>query len=328
MSRLTPRKGMPSPRLNEDEFRKRFLAQFQDPAFDSLARELDGVVAAAWDAYSHSRKAPRTCKAGAEFADPDYELSVDWLAARAAIADAQRRHADRTKPAILLINCSSRSEHTCPGEMSKSYRLAEIAREVFAAAQADDGPSRLCGRRQSRSHAHARQGRGAGEADRARGLGLPPASRGSAVLRRRAWRRRGRRERATEHFRLALLHAPLCRGSDGRTRSLHRLLEALCHQPRQSRRRFGRSRGGAQRRPHVTRGGARQARRQVRNRGRRLAGAAAKVSFGPRQALDASQRVYRRGDERALKNSRWGARRPRPVCLVWACSKLQQASVD
>lgn len=134
MSRLTPRKGMPSPRLNEGEFRKRFLAQFQDRAFDSLARELDSIAAAAWDAYSHSRKAPRTRKAGAKFADPYYDLSVDWLAARAAIADAQRRHDDRTKPAILLINCSSRSEHTCPGEMSKSYRLVEIAGEVFAAA--------------------------------------------------------------------------------------------------------------------------------------------------------------------------------------------------
>jgi multimeric flavodoxin WrbA len=134
MSRLTPRKGMPSPRLNEGEFRKRFLAQFQDRAFDSLASELDSIATAAWDAYSLSRKAPRTRKAGAEFADPDYDLSVDWLAARAAIADAQRRHDDRSKPAILLINCSSRSEHTCPGEMSKSYRLVEIAREVFAAA--------------------------------------------------------------------------------------------------------------------------------------------------------------------------------------------------
>jgi hypothetical protein len=134
MPQLTPRKGMPSPRLNEDEFRKRFLGQFQDPAFDSLASELDKIAAVAWDAYEHSRKAPRTRKAGNEFADPNYDLSVDWLAARATIADAQRRHADRNKPAILLINCSSRSEHTCPGEMSKSYRLLEIAREVFAAA--------------------------------------------------------------------------------------------------------------------------------------------------------------------------------------------------
>jgi multimeric flavodoxin WrbA len=122
---------MPSPRLSESEFRARFVAQFQDPAFASLAVELDRIAAAAWNAYEHSRKAPRTRKAGSEFADPDYDLSIDWLAARDAIRDAQRRHEDRNRPTILLINCSSRSEHTCPGEMSKSYRLVEIAREVF-----------------------------------------------------------------------------------------------------------------------------------------------------------------------------------------------------
>ena len=82
MSRFTPRKGMPSPRLDEAEFRKRFLAQFRDPGFNSLAQELDKIAAAAWDAYSQSRKAPRTRKAGSQFADPDYDLSVDWLAAR------------------------------------------------------------------------------------------------------------------------------------------------------------------------------------------------------------------------------------------------------
>jgi multimeric flavodoxin WrbA len=134
MPEVKPRRGMPSPRLSEREFRRRFLAQFADPAYRALAAELDKIAAAAWDAYDHSRKAPRTRKAGAEFADPDYELSVDWLAARESIRDAERRHADRSRPAILLINCSSRSEHTCPGEMSKSYRLIEIAREIFAAS--------------------------------------------------------------------------------------------------------------------------------------------------------------------------------------------------
>ena len=104
------------------------------PRIRSLSRELDQIAAAAWDAYAHSRKAPRTYKAGSEFADPDYKLSVDWLAARAAIAGAQRRYAERSKLAILLINGSSRGEHICPGEMSKSYRLVEIARDVFAAA--------------------------------------------------------------------------------------------------------------------------------------------------------------------------------------------------
>jgi hypothetical protein len=85
-------------------------------------------------AYEHGRKAPRTRKAGSEFADPDYDLSVDWLAARDKIREAARRHVEASGPAILLINCSSRSEHTCPGEMSKSYRLVDIARAVFAAA--------------------------------------------------------------------------------------------------------------------------------------------------------------------------------------------------
>jgi multimeric flavodoxin WrbA len=138
MPAVTPRKGMPSPRLSESEFRRRFLTQFQDPAFAPLAAELDKIAAVAWDGYLHSRKAPRTRKAGSEFADPDYDLSIDWLAAREAIHAAQRRHDDRNRASFLLINCSSRSEHTCPGEMSKSYRLLEIAREVLSAVPAAD----------------------------------------------------------------------------------------------------------------------------------------------------------------------------------------------
>ena len=127
-----PRKGMPSPRLDEPEFRRRFLDSFQDPGYEPLAAELDRIATAAWDAYANSRKSPRTRKAGPEFADPDYDLSVDWLSARDAIHEAQRKHDDPDGPdRILLINCSSRSEHTCPGEMSKSYRLVEIAREAM-----------------------------------------------------------------------------------------------------------------------------------------------------------------------------------------------------
>src|SRR5690349_2722057 len=45
------------------------------------------------------------------------------------------RHDDRARPAhILLINCASRSEHTCPGESSKSYRLVTLARELLETA--------------------------------------------------------------------------------------------------------------------------------------------------------------------------------------------------
>ncbi|WP_221938782.1 flavodoxin family protein [Mycobacterium sp. KBS0706] len=135
MSDLDPRKGMPSPRLSEEEFRRRFLGRFQDPAYDPLQAELDRIAAAAWDAYSHSRKSPHTRKAGSSFADPDYNLSVDWIAASEAIRAAGHRHADPALPARILLVCGSpRSEHSCPGEMSKSFRLIELAREVFAAA--------------------------------------------------------------------------------------------------------------------------------------------------------------------------------------------------
>ncbi len=134
MTAPEPRHGMPDVELGEAEFLRRFRSQYRDPAFDSLSGDLERVAAAAWDGYSHSRKSPRTRKAGGEFADPDYDLAEDWLSARSAVMDAQNRHDDASAPPrILIINASSRSEHTCPGEMSKSYRLVEIAREACAA---------------------------------------------------------------------------------------------------------------------------------------------------------------------------------------------------
>ena len=60
---------MPDPALTRDEFRRRWLRQFVDPAFDRLRGQIDALEAVAWDAYSAGRKAPRTRKAGAEFAD-------------------------------------------------------------------------------------------------------------------------------------------------------------------------------------------------------------------------------------------------------------------
>jgi multimeric flavodoxin WrbA len=133
MTELDVRKGMPAVKLDRDEFEKRYRRRFADPVFEPLQRELDAIIGAAWDAYSHSRKSPVTRKAGPGFADPGYDLAVDWLAARNAILAAQRRHDDADEPnRILIINGSSRSEHTCPGEMSKSWRLIKLAEPVFS----------------------------------------------------------------------------------------------------------------------------------------------------------------------------------------------------
>lgn len=131
---VEPRKGMPSPLLGESEFKNRYRAQFYDPAFASAADAIDSLAEIAWQAYKDERKSPITRKAGEGFHDPDYDLSVEWIATHEAVEAAQRRREDKSAPSrILLINGSSRSEHTCPGEMSKSFRLVELAYGAIAA---------------------------------------------------------------------------------------------------------------------------------------------------------------------------------------------------
>lgn len=131
MTSLEPRRGMPKVKLDESSFRERFMQQFDDPAFDKARAALDDVAGIAWEAYADSRKAPRTRKAGAGYAHPAYDLAEDWIAAKAAVDRAQEQFEDAgSAPRILIINGSPRSEHTCPGEMSKSWRLLEIAEQA------------------------------------------------------------------------------------------------------------------------------------------------------------------------------------------------------
>ena len=133
MARARVRKGMPSVALDKAEFARRMRWRFYDPAFTSVEREVERIVDVAWDGYNESRKAPRTRPAGAGYADPSYELSVEWSDASKAIKQAERQQKSKsTKSRILLINGSARSDQTCPGEMSKSWRLVQLARRVFA----------------------------------------------------------------------------------------------------------------------------------------------------------------------------------------------------
>jgi len=132
MADIEIRKGMPSVQLDKQEFKRRYLARFYDPAFDALKPEIDKIAEVAWKSYDDYNKSPRTRKAGPGFADPNYDLSVEWLETRAAIDAAERKQQDpKSSSRILLVNGSSRSEHTCPGEMSKTFRLVTIAREVI-----------------------------------------------------------------------------------------------------------------------------------------------------------------------------------------------------
>ncbi len=132
MARIKVRKGMPSVSLTRAEFSGRVRANFYDPAFDGLRSDVDRIVEVAWAGYSHARKSPITRPAGPRYADPAYDLSVEWVKTRKAVDEAMRRQRSaKSRSRILLINGSSRSDQTCPGEMSKSFRLVEIARRAI-----------------------------------------------------------------------------------------------------------------------------------------------------------------------------------------------------
>jgi multimeric flavodoxin WrbA len=126
------RKGQAPPMAERDEFHDRFMRDFYDPAFEAESHAIARLEEIAWHAYQEGRKAPRTHKAGPGFADPDYELSDEWRATRDKLVAAQDRWGKPETPSRVLVICgSSRNDGSCPGEMSKSFRLAKIACEIL-----------------------------------------------------------------------------------------------------------------------------------------------------------------------------------------------------
>jgi hypothetical protein len=134
------RTGQAPAKLTREAFRERFQRNFYDPAYGPERDAIDRLEAIAWEALEQGRKAPVTQPAGEGFKDPGYEVSVEWLDTRQRLHAAQQRWQAPGSPSrILLINGSSRNDATCPGEMSKTWRLTQLAREVVegAGVQAD-----------------------------------------------------------------------------------------------------------------------------------------------------------------------------------------------
>ena len=129
------RKGQAPAVLSRNTFHERFMQSFMDPAFRSESDALARVENIAWDAYLEGRKAPATRKAGPAFADPDYDLSVEWLQTRARLKKAQTAWAKPLTPSRVLLVCGSpRNDGTCPGEISKTWRLTSSAKTVLLKA--------------------------------------------------------------------------------------------------------------------------------------------------------------------------------------------------
>jgi multimeric flavodoxin WrbA len=128
------RKGQAPPTHTREEFGKRFRARFYDPAFQPEQEAIVRLEEIAWQGYDKGRKAPVTRKAGPGFKDPAYDLSVEWYEAHEKLQAAQRRWEDKATPSqVLVVCCAPRNDGTCPGEVSKTWRLAKIAQEQLVA---------------------------------------------------------------------------------------------------------------------------------------------------------------------------------------------------
>lgn len=133
-----PRKGQAPAVLKKDEFHLEFQRSFTDPTFDSVQPEIAKIEQVAWENYINGHKTPITAKAGPEFADPDYDLSVEWKATRDTLIAAEAKQKDpATKSRVLLICGSARNDGTCPGEISKTFRMIEFATETLQASDVE-----------------------------------------------------------------------------------------------------------------------------------------------------------------------------------------------
>jgi len=133
-----PRKGQAPPQLSREEFGERFRRNFYDPAFEGEREAIARLEAIAWEGYDKDRKAPLTAKAGPGFADPDYDLSVEWRETRDKLIAAEKRQKDPATWSRVLVICgSSRNDGSCPGEMSKTWRLSRIVRETLETADVE-----------------------------------------------------------------------------------------------------------------------------------------------------------------------------------------------
>ena len=129
-----PRTGQAPKPLGRHEFHLKFQQSFVDPAFHEVKEALSQVEQVAWVNYDEGHKSPITEKAGADFADPDYELSVEWKDSSKRLAELDILQKDSLTPSRVLLICgSARNDGSCPGEISKTWRLTVMAQEILQA---------------------------------------------------------------------------------------------------------------------------------------------------------------------------------------------------
>ena len=127
------RKGQAPGKLSRAEFKKRFDHDYVDSTFDPEREALGRIEAIAWHNYQQSRKAPHTRKAGAGYADPDYDLSAEWIEAKERIGAARKRQHERFK-ARPKITCNARMGTR---ELKEHCTLDETTKGLLQCAMTD-----------------------------------------------------------------------------------------------------------------------------------------------------------------------------------------------
>jgi multimeric flavodoxin WrbA len=132
------RKGQAPGHLERGEFSIRFHGSYVDPAFRAEDGAIARLEAIAWEAYSEGRKSPITRKAGPGYSDPEYELAAEWIETKERLERAQKVWANPKTPTRALVICGSpRNDGTCPGEISKTFRLAGLVNEELKKAKVE-----------------------------------------------------------------------------------------------------------------------------------------------------------------------------------------------
>jgi hypothetical protein len=104
----TIRKGQAPAELSRAEFGRRFRERFYDPAYAPERDAIGQLEQIAWEAQQEGRKAPVTQPGGRGFADPGYEVSVQWLDTRQRLKAAQERWQDAKSPSrVGMIDAGS-----------------------------------------------------------------------------------------------------------------------------------------------------------------------------------------------------------------------------
>src|SRR5262245_36810949 len=104
---IAVRKGQGDVKLTRAEFERRLRERFYDPAFEKVDRQISEIVDTAWQVYDEYHKSPRKRKAGPGFADPEFELPIEWLETRERIHQAEREQQDASRPGRVLLVCGA-----------------------------------------------------------------------------------------------------------------------------------------------------------------------------------------------------------------------------